>query len=334
MKGRAIEAFLCGFLCTLLVPGLSGCGGDAADAPPEEKALAPIQGDVPGSSGALGQKSGAPDRTGMLRLEGGTFTYGPEQAYTHRVPARPATIGSFWIDAFEVTNGDFGAFVKATGFVTDAERIGNAAVFDPALGAAGQAPWVLVDGADWRHPLGPDSTIEGRDKHPVVQVSWNDAAAFAAWRGVRLPTDEEWEFAARGGLDDEPFPWGSTLEPGGRILANYWQGEFPRSNLGRDGFLGTAPVGRYDPNGYGLFDLAGNVWEWTAGGPATGSVPPPQSMAQTAAQLRSVRGGSYLCRERAVEPFHACRGYVVYSRQFKDVTDGNSNVGFRCAADS
>ena len=258
------------------------------------------------------------DRSGMVQLAGGTYLFGPEQGFQVPRPARQVTVGPFWIDAREVSNADFEAFVAATGYETDAERIGNAAVFDPALGAAGEAPWVLVDGADWRHPLGPGSSIENRKEHPVVQVSWTDAQAYAQWRGRRLASDEEWEFAARGGLLGQLYPWGDVLEPAGEFRANYWQGEFPLQNAARDGFMGTAPTGSFAPNGFGLFDMGGNVWEWTAG---------------QAGHLRSVRGGSYLCREQAAAPFHACRGYEVNSRQFKDVSDGNSNVGFRCASD-
>ncbi len=158
-------------------------------------------------------------------------------------------------------------------------------------------------------------------QHPVTCVSFTDAEAFARWAGKRLPTDEEWELAARGGLEGQPYPWGDELEPEGRILANYWQGEFPVRDSGADGYRGTAPVGSFSPNGYGLFDMAGNVWEWTTG----------SSRDAGGAQTRATRGGSFLCREHAAPGSHACRGYRCTSRQFKVREDANSNVGFRCA---
>ncbi len=184
-------------------------------------------------------------------------------------------------------------------------------------------PWRLIKGADWRHPEGPDSSIEARMDHPVVNVSWSDANAFAIWAGKRLPSGEEWEHAARGGLPSSPFPWGDELRPDGVFQANYWQGPFPMTDKGEDGFLGTSPVGSFPANGYGLFDIGGNVWEWTA----------DESMNPEGQPVRPTRGGSYLCRTDAVWGHHACEGYRVESIQHKILEDSNSNVGFRCVAD-
>lgn len=247
------------------------------------------------------------DTEGMVKLDGSL-----------------AELGSYWIDVSEVSNERFARFVEATGYVTDAERIGNAAVFDAQAGREGRPPWVLLDGADWRHPEGPGSDIEDRGDHPVVQVSFLDAQAYARWAGKRLPSEAEWLFAARGGLADAVYPWGDEFDPESGQRANVWQGRFPRENAGRDGFLGTSPVGHYEPNGYGLFDVAGNVWEWVAPVPGT---------AYARGSKRAAVGGSYLCRRQATDGHHACEGYRLGSRQDKDPDDGNSNVGFRCAAD-
>ena len=225
-------------------------------------------------------------------------------------------VGAFWMDVHEVTNDAFATFVDATGYVTEAERLGDAAVFvlDEASGAGA---WRLVEGADWRRPEGPGSSIAGRGDHPVVHVSYGDARAYASWAGKRLATEAEWEHAARGGLTDGVYPWGDTLEPDGRILANYWQGVFPIANETRDGFFGTAPVGSFPPNAYGLHDMAGNVWEWT-------------DAEAEGASVAGVRGGSYLC-SRAASGQPPCEGYRLDARQSKPVEDANSNVGFRCA---
>lgn len=231
------------------------------------------------------------------------------------------TVEPFAIDAHEVTNREFAAFVEATGYVTDAERIGNSVVFDV------EAPelHVVLEGAHWRAPAGPGTNLDGMADHPVVHVSWNDATAYAAWRGCRLPTKAEWTVAARGGLDAPIYPWGDELRPGGEHRMNAWQGAFPVEDRALDGFTRTSPVASFPPNGYGLFDMAGNVWEWTAdrfGGESSG-----------APVFAEATGGSFRCRERAVPGHRACRGYRIGSSQTKLLDDGNDNVGFRCARD-
>ncbi len=235
-------------------------------------------------------------------------------------PVRRVGVEPFSAGACTVSNAEFAAFVEATGYETDAERFGWSFVFGgllpddfPPTRAVANAPWWRqVEGADWRHPEGPQSAIETRARHPVVHVSWLDAEAFCRWAGVRLPTEAEWEYAARGGLEQQPFPWGAELEPGGEHRMNVWQGRFPRENTEADGWYGTCPVDEYDPNGYGLHNTTGNVWEWTADELQPG--------------YRTTRGGSYLC--------HAsyCRRYRVSARNALTPDSSTGNVGFRCVA--
>ncbi len=239
-------------------------------------------------------------------------------------PVREVCLPPFDIDAAAVTNERFAAFVAATGHVTDAERHGSSFVFAgllapdaPATRAVRAASWWReVAGASWRHPEGRGSNLAERLDHPVVHVSWRDAAAFAAWAGGRLPTEAEWERAARGGLEGRRFPWGYELEPGGEHRCNVWQGDFPRHNTLADGFLGTAPVDAFRPNGFGLLNPCGNVWEWCADPfrPATGPA-------------RAMRGGSYLC--------HAshCNRYRVAARTGNPPATTTGNLGIRCAWD-
>ena len=251
-------------------------------------------------------------------------------------PVREVELDGYWIDAATVSSADFGGFVADTGHVTEAEEFGWSFVFAgllpddfPPTQAVAQAPWWRkVEGADWRHPEGPQSSLEGRADHPVLHVSWSDAAAFAAWAGKRLPTEAEWERAARGGLDGAVFPWGDELEPAGEHRMNVWQGEFPLRNTLDDGFLGTAPVRAFEPNGLGLYNATGNVWEWTADWfHATfrsrerrrNPTGPPRGTDKVQ------KGGSYLC--------HAsyCRRYRVAARQGSTPDSSTGNVGFRCA---
>lgn len=278
----------------------------------------------------------------MVRLEGGRFLMGSEDsdaiAADGEGPVRSVTIDPFYLDRCPVTNEQFSEFVFASGYRTEAQRFGWSFVFQghlPDRGAALQHPaglrwWYKVDGADWQHPEGPDSSVASRAHYPVVHVSWNDAAAYAEWAGKRLPTEAEWEFAARGGLEAKRYPWGDELTPEGRHLCNIWQGEFPDLDLAEDGYSAPAPVDAFPPNGFGLLTITGNTWEWCADwfspdyhlyatrlnpvGPARG-------------QARAMRGGSYLC--------HAsyCNRYRVAARTSNTPDSSTTNLGFRCARD-
>lgn len=255
-------------------------------------------------------------------------------------PVREVTLSAYRIDETTVTNAMFASFVKATGHVTTAEREGTSAVFhlaydgDPrhVLGRATGTPWWLtVAGADWRHPEGPDSDVTRRQNHPVVHVSHDDAQAYAAWAGKRLPTEAEWEKAARGGLDRARFVWGDELLPRGRWMANIFQGDFPYENTCEDGWLTTAPVKSYSRNGYGLWQMAGNVWEWCADWfspetPLHDTTTDPTGPA--AGQARVMRGGSYLCHDSY------CHRYRVAARSATPPDSSAGNLGFRCANDA
>jgi sulfatase modifying factor 1 len=251
----------------------------------------------------------------------------------HEVLLRP-----FAIDCYAVSNDRFAAFVDATGYLTDAERWGWSFVFagllpddfPPTRSVAAAPWWRQVEGAQWRRPEGPHSDLSDRGGHPVVQVSHNDSVTYCDWAGVRLPTEAEWEYAARGGLEGCAFPWGDELEPGGEHQMNVWQGEFPARNSAEDGFLGTAPVDSFAANGYGLHNTTGNVWEWTADWFATGSYeisPPEDPSGPPSGERRVTRGGSYIC--------HAsyCRRYRVSARSSNVPDDATGNIGFRVAAD-
>ncbi|WP_457623303.1 formylglycine-generating enzyme family protein [Nocardioides secundeburneus] len=264
-------------------------------------------------------------------------------------PAHDVTVSAFHIDTAAVTNAQFARFVKETGHVTDAEDLGLSGVFhllvdadrSDVLGQAAGTPWwVTVRGADWRHPFGPRSGIGDLRQHPVVHVSWRDARAYAAWAGKRLPTEAEWEVAARGGLADSRFPWGDELTPSGRWRCNIWQGTFPTANTLDDGFLGTAPVATFPPNGYGLHQTVGNVWEWcedafsptTYAGRVGTEVVDPLVTAPADGDhddvLRVMRGGSYLCHDSY------CYRYRVAARSSNTEVSASGNIGFRCANDA
>ena len=267
----------------------------------------------------------------MIALDGGEFRFGSDDQFAYpddgEGPVRPASVQAFRIDCHAVSNERFAAFIDATGHITDAERFGWSFVFagllpddfPPTRGVA-QAPWWrAVEGASWDHPFGPQSGIDELLDHPVVHVSHNDVGAYCAWAGTRLPTEAEWEFAARGGLEGQVFPWGDQLEPDGEHRMNVWQGEFPSQNTLADGHYGTCAVGEYPPNGYGLHNVTGNVWEWTADWfdprgrqPATGT-------------HRVQKGGSYLCHESY------CRRYRVAARQANTPDASAGNLGFRCS---
>src|SRR3954468_15926511 len=222
----------------------------------------------------------------MVWIPGGTFLMGSDDFYPEERPAHRVTVDGFWMDEHSVTNAEFRRFVKAIGYITVAERPpgpGDYPGVDPTMLVPGSLVfrrppnpvslkiqnayrtwWIYVPGACWKHPEGPGSSIGGRERHPVVHVAYEDAEAYAAWAGKALPSEAEWEFAARGGLEGATYVWGDEFAPKGRMMANTWQGEFPWQNLKADGYEGTSPVGSFPPNGYGLYDMAGNVWQWTS----------------------------------------------------------------------
>jgi len=294
-------------------------------------------------SSSLGTTGSSDTTAGMIRLPGGTFLMGTDDRVGFLAdgeePVREIRLNPFWIDPVAVTNERFAAFVAATGYRTVAEREGWSFVFagllpddfPPTRGVA-QAPWwrqVFV--ADWHHPEGPHSSIDDRMNHPVVHVSWDAAAAYCTWAGLRLPTEAEWEYAARGGLVQKRYPWGNDLTPGDEHRCNIWQGTFPSHNTRADGYLGTAPVAAFPPNGYGLFNVAGNVWEWCAdwfsptvhrNGPRANPTGPPFG------QARVMRGGSYLCH------VSYCNRYRVAARSSNTPDSSTGNLGFRCARDA
>jgi formylglycine-generating enzyme required for sulfatase activity len=305
----------------------------------------------------------------MVWIPGGSFRMGSDQFYPEERPVHDVAVDGFWMDDHLVTVAEFRRYVDATSYVTVAERDLDAADYpdaDPALLVPGslvfhhtRGPvdlndhrnwWEWVPGAQWRHPEGPDSNLGARDQHPVTHVAYEDAAAYAAWAGKLLPTEAEWEFAARGGLDGAIYTWGDEFAPDGRMMANTWQGEFPWQNLGLDGYEGTSPVKSFGPNGYGLFDMAGNVWEWTADfyrsshpevpihsccGPAGPRVNPmvatpdgSYNVGQPGAQFPRmvVKGGSHLCAP------NYCLRYRPAARQPQSVETSAAHLGFRCTA--
>lgn len=299
----------------------------------------------------------------MIWIPGGTFRMGSDKHYPEEAPSHRVTVDGFWVDRTPVTNAAFRRFVHATGYVTVAETAPDPKDYPGALPhmlkpaslcfrppkrladlGDWSAWWSFRPGANWRHPSGAGSSIAGLDNHPVVHVAWRDVEAYAAWAGRALPTEAEWEFAARGGLEGAEFAWGDQLAPGGRHLANTWQGTFPMRNFAEDGYERTSPVTAFPPNGYGLFDMIGNVWEWTAdwwsakhepdaakaccipenprGGREDASFDPCQPAIRI--PRRVLKGGSHLCAP------NYCRRYRPAARHAQPIDTSASHVGFRC----
>jgi len=299
----------------------------------------------------------------MVFVQGGTFRMGSDRHYPEEAPPHNVTVSGFFIDPTPVTNAQFRKFVEATGHVTFAEippdpkdypgalphmlKAGSL-VFTPPQGAVDLRDWSqwwnFTFGANWRRPYGPGSSIKGLDDHPVVHVAFTDAEAYAKWAGKELPTEAEWEFAARGGLDGAEFAWGDELIPNGKYMANTWQGNFPHENLKLDGYERTSPVKTYKPNGYGIYDMIGNVWEWTTdwyatkhtadapkaccipenprGGAEDQSYDPCQPKIKIPRKV--IKGGSHLCAP------NYCRRYRPAARHAEAIDTSTSHVGFRC----
>ncbi|NGN64831.1 formylglycine-generating enzyme family protein [Streptomyces sp. A7024] len=279
----------------------------------------------------------------LTSLRGGSFLMGTEDAEGFPAdgegPVREVHLAPFEIDTYAVTNARFADFADRTGYVTEAERFGWSYVFARFLPAElrrssrrpEQTPWWCgVPGADWRHPEGPGSSLDDRADHPVVHVSWSDAEAYAHWAGLRLPTEAEWEYAARGGLAGARYPWGDELTPDGEHRCNIWQGSFPSKNTGEDGYLGTAPVDAYEPNGFGLYNVSGNVWEWCADWFSADWHTRPDARRKNpdgppSGTSRVMRGGSYMCHRSY------CNRYRVAARSSNEPDSSGGNIGFRCA---
>ena len=319
---------------------------------------------VANSSTAPGQP-----QQGMIWIPGGEFSMGAQdppdmnpvgmQAARDARPIHRVYVDGFWMDKTDVTNEEFARFVRATGYVTVAERKPSARDFPGAppenlvAGAVVFSPpdhpvplddhlqwWSYMKGANWKHPEGPTSNLRGREKYPVVEVAYDDAEAYAKWAGKRLPTEAEWEFAARGGLSGKPFVWGDDFRPKGQWMANTFQGAFPVRDTGADGHAGVTAVAQYQPNGYGLFDMAGNVWQWVSDwyrpdhyaqlaqaeavarnpkGPSSSFDP-----SEPTEKKRVMRGGSFLCTDQY------CSRYMVGTRGKGEVSTGTNHLGFRC----
>jgi len=283
---------------------------------------------------------------GMVHIPGGVFLMGSEDFYPEEMPVRRVAVDDFWIDRCPVTVAEFGRFVSETGYVTLAERpldpadypgadaealVPGSAVFHPTDGPVAldsMVWWRYVPGACWRAPDGPSSDTTGRDDHPVTHVAFEDAEAYAAWAGRALPTEAEWEYAARGGIEAAPYAWGDDETPDGRWLANTWQGEFPWQNLALDGHERTSPVGSFPANGYGLHDMIGNVWEWTCEPGASFSAPAsccaPDARAAAGDPRRIIKGGSHLCAP------NYCLRYRPAARQAHVIDTSTSHLGLRC----
>jgi formylglycine-generating enzyme len=278
---------------------------------------------------------------GMVRLDGGPFLMGTESNEGFPAdgegPVRKVTVDAFYIDSHPVSNEQFREFVRATGYQTESERFGWSFVFHKHVPqelvsqrALGTEWWCKIDGSNWSRPEGLDSTIDSRLEHPAVHISWNDAAEYAEWAGKRLPTEAEWEYASRGGLEQKTYPWGDELTPDGKHRCNIWQGEFPHVDTGEDGFTSVGPAAAFPPNGYGLFGITGNAWEWCSDwfDPAyhvtatrTNPIGPPEGSAKV------MKGGSYLCHRSY------CNRYRVAARTSNTPESATTNISFRCVRD-
>jgi sulfatase modifying factor 1 len=301
--------------------------------------------------------TGAPPAKDMRWIPGGTFLMGSEDFYPEERPVHRVTVDGFWIDEHPVTAAEFRVFVRETGYATWAERPVDPADYPDAdsellvpgslvfRGTSGPVPlddvrswWAYEPGAYWKRPGGPGTTVNGRDRHPVVQVAYEDAEAYATWAGKELPTEAEWEYAARGGLEGATFAWGDEHDPNGRPAANAWQGRFPWQNLKLDGYAGTSPVGSFPANGYGLVDMTGNVWEWTCD---FFTMHHPEEVEHACCVPRNprvrrarptgerfprkvIKGGSHLCAP------DYCLRYRPAARQGETVDTSTSHIGFRC----
>jgi sulfatase modifying factor 1 len=299
----------------------------------------------------------------MVWIPAGVFLMGSNDHYPEEAPAHEVSVDAFWMDKHTVTNAEFSRFVEETGHVTLAEKPANAAdypgakpeLLSPASVVFRKSSqpvdlrnhfnwWDYIPGANWRHPQGPQSTLKGLAKHPVVHIAFEDAEAYTKWAGKEIPTEAEWEFAARGGLDGSEYVWGNEFEPDGKVMANTWQGEFPYENLLKDGYEWTAPVGAFPPNGYGLFEMAGNVWEWTTDwyqdhskneisccasfNPKGGKRDESHDSCSSATEIprKVMKGGSYLCAP------NYCRRYRPAARMPQPIDTSTCHLGFRCIA--
>jgi len=311
-------------------------------------------------------ETGAAQHDGTVEIPGGRFTMGSEEFYPEEAPTREVAVDSFRMDTTPVTNADFAEFVEDTGYMTVAERdpdpenypgadpddlVPGTAVFRSPDGSVSlQNPsqwWEYVEGANWRHPLGPDSSIDDRMDHPVVHVAYEDAQTYAEWAGKRLPTEAQWERAARGGLEGKRFVWGDEHVPDGQLMANTWQGQFPQENRALDGYERTSPVGSFPANSYGLYDMAGNVWDWTrdwySDDPTAGETPAcctptnPRGVSEDQSvdprdpsemPRKVLKGGSHLCAP------NYCFRYRPAARYPEPIDTSTSHVGFRCVVPS
>jgi formylglycine-generating enzyme required for sulfatase activity len=316
--------------------------------------------DAPSRDGSPSNVERRDEVSEMVWIPGGTFLMGSNQHYPEEAPAHKVAVDGFWMETHTVTNDEFRRFVDETGHITLAEKPARAEDY-PGAAPELLAPssvvfrkptvpvdmrnvynwWTYVKGANWRQPRGPGSTVEGLGQHPVVHVGYEDAEAYARWAGRELPTEAEWEFAARGGLEGAEYSWGDEFKPGGKPMANTWEGPFPYQNLLEDGYEWTAPVGSFPPNGYGLYDMAGNVWEWTTdwyqehgqitkscctldnprGGDRDRSIDPRE---QIRIPRRVMKGGSYLCAP------NFCHRYRPAARMAQPIDTATCHVGFRC----